>query len=165
MKRLSRGKLIWTISNLKGVTFMRHLSSFLLKLIVTTGVLWIVLGLFYNVTLTDILLTSFVLSAIAYIADVFVLPNVSNFWATIGDFGLAFVGIFLIGQVLFEGNFSIADASLISAVFIAIGEIFFHRYMKSKVIDDKEYTHPNDITISNRMQTEFSSELDEDVDK
>ena len=149
----------------KGEKIMKHLFSFLLKLILTTVILWIVLGIYYDVAINDILLTSFLLSAVSYIADVFVLPNVSNFWATIGDFGLAFVGIWLIGQVLFESNLSLSDASLISAVFIAVSEIFYHRYMKSKVINDREYTPPSDITISNRMQTEFSSELDEDNNK
>jgi hypothetical protein len=141
---------------------MRYLSAFLLKLILTTVILWVVLGIFYDVSLTDIFLTSFILSVVAYIADVYVLPNVSNFWATIGDFGLAFVGIWLLGQVLFERNFSLADASLISAVIIAVGEIFYHRYMKDKVNNDKNYASPREITISNRMQTEFSTEIEKD---
>ncbi len=37
--------------------------------------------------------------------------------------------------------------------------------MKTKVINDKEYTPMRDNTISNRMQTEFSSELDEDQER
>lgn len=144
---------------------MKHLSSFLIKLIMTTLILWVVLGIFFDVTLSDILLTSFILSTVSFITDVFILPNVSNLWATIGDFGLALVGVWLIGQGLFEGNFSLSDASLISAAIIALGEIFFHYYMKSRVIDRKQYSAPNTITLTNRMQTEFSRELQEEEEE
>jgi predicted Kef-type K+ transport protein len=126
-------------------------------------VLWIVLGMVYEVSLNDILLTSFIISAVAYMIDIYILPSVSNFWATIADFGLAFAGIWITVQYLSEANISLADASLISALIIAVGEYFYHRYMKKQILDDTVSTSPKDLKISqNRMQTEFSSDLDED---
>lgn len=139
---------------------MKHIIPLLIKFVLISAVLWVVLGLFYDVSIGDILLISISLSVISYLGDIFVLPNVSNFWATIGDFGLSFVGIYLLGQVFIDENINLADASLISALFIAIGEIIFHRYMKSKFEEDEIMTLPKDFSIS-RMQTEFSSELDE----
>jgi Protein of unknown function (DUF2512) len=128
-----------------------------------TVVLWIILGMVYEISLNDILLTSFILSAVAYMIDIYILPSVSNFWATIADFGLAFAGIWITVQYLSEANISLADASLISALIIALGEYFYHRYMKKQILDDTVSTSPKDLKISqSRMQTEFSSELDED---
>ncbi|WP_047982220.1 YndM family protein [Ornithinibacillus contaminans] len=141
---------------------MNYVTSFILKFIMTTVILWIILGLFYDVSFLNILLTSIILSVISYIADVYILPYVSNFWATIADFGLAFAGIWIIAEFFYAANDSFADAALISAIFIAVGEYFFHRYMKSQVIDDRVSTSPSTLNISNkRMQTEFSSELDD----
>lgn len=139
---------------------MKHVIPLLIKFVLITAVLWVVLGLFYDVSIGDLLLTSIILSVVSYLGDVFVLPNVSNFWATIGDFGITFVGIWLVGQLFIEENINLADASLISAFFIALGEIIYHRYMKNKFAENDIMTLPSDFSIS-RMQTEFSSELDE----
>ncbi|MEN2767382.1 YndM family protein [Ornithinibacillus xuwenensis] len=142
---------------------MKYVTSFLLKFIMIAIVLWIVLGMVYEVSLNDILLTSFIMSAVAYMIDIYILPSVSNFWATIADFGLAFAGIWITVQYLSEANISLADASLISALIIAVGEYFYHCYMKKQILDDTVSTSPKDLKISqNRMQTEFSSDLDED---
>jgi hypothetical protein len=138
---------------------MKHATSFFIKLLITTVILWIVLGIFFDVSFGDILLTSIILSAVAYLGDRFILPNVDNFWATIGDFGLSFISIYIIGQFLFERNISIADAALLSALFIAVGEIFYHRYMKDRVLNNKESYHPEKIRTPSRMLTEFSSEI------
>ncbi|GGA80965.1 hypothetical protein GCM10008025_25380 [Ornithinibacillus halotolerans] len=140
---------------------MRHVTPFLIKFAMTTVILWIVLGIFYNASIGNILIISLLLSIISYIADVFVLPNVSYFWATIGDFGLAFIGIWFLGNYVFEGTTAVEDAALISAAIIAIGEILFHRYMKQNVFEDIKLVTPRELAISNRLQTEFSKELDE----
>ncbi|WP_010098673.1 YndM family protein [Ornithinibacillus scapharcae] len=139
---------------------MKHVIPLLIKFVLITAVLWVVLGIFYNVSIGDIFLTSIILSVVSYLADVFVLPNVSNFWATIGDFGLTFLGVWLLGQLFIGENTNLADASLISAFFIALGEILYHRYMKRKFAENEFITLPKDYSIT-RMQTEFSSELDE----
>ena len=143
---------------------MKYAISFLFKFIMTTTILWIVLGLFFNVSLGDILLTSIIFSAGAYLGDVFILPNVDNFWAVLGDFGLAFVGIYVLGFWLFEPQVSLDDASLFSALFIALSEIFYHRYMKQQIIREKVIDTPRKTITSTRMQTEFSKELNESED-
>ncbi|GIO25927.1 YndM family protein [Ornithinibacillus bavariensis] len=143
---------------------MKYVPSFIIKILFTTVALWFILGMFYGVSLGDILLISFILSTVAYLGDAFILPNVSNFWATIGDFGLAFVGIYLLGLIFIDRNIQLADDSLLSGIVIAACEIFFHRYMKRNVIEYEENQEiSRSITIpQHKLQPEISKELDEE---
>jgi Protein of unknown function (DUF2512) len=148
---------------LKGAVKMKYVFSFIIKFVITTVALWIVLGMFYDVSFGDIFLISFILSAVAYVGDVFILPNVSNFWATIGDFGLAFVGIYLLGQVLIDRNIQLADAALFSGIVVAAFEILFHRYIRSVIQEYETQDFSRTITIPHhKLQPEFSKELDEE---
>jgi uncharacterized membrane protein YvlD (DUF360 family) len=149
---------------LKGAVKMKFVFPFIIKFVITTVALWVVLGMFYDVSFGDIFLISFILSAVAYVGDIFILPNVSNFWATIGDFGLAFVGIYLLGQVIIDRNIQLADAALFSGIVVAAFEILFHRYIRRSVIQEYE-TKDFSQTINiphHKLQPEFSKELDEE---
>ena len=130
------------------------------------AVLWIVLGWFYGVSFTDILITSVVLTVVAYVADVFLLQSVGNVLAAIMDFVMAMAIIWLIGSYLYEGPISLGTASFISALIITIGELLFHRYMKNQIgekpssgNEGKGYYQQTDL------RTEFGSEVDVDAAK
>lgn len=144
---------------------MDYIKPFIIKLVLTTAILWIVLGLIYQVNLMNILVISSILSTLAFLGDIFILPSVRNFWATIGDFGLSFVGIYILGLWLTADSIFLTDAALISAVGIAIGEIFYHRYLKDNIFHDETRSSPQNIRTFTDMRTEFSKELDNPDDK
>ncbi|WP_156288582.1 DUF2512 family protein [Oceanobacillus salinisoli] len=135
---------------------MRYFTAFIMKFVLTTAILWIVLGLFYGVTFGEILTTSILLSAAAFAGDVFLLPRIGNVLAVIGDFVLAYLGIWALGNAMFAFNIPVESAAFIAALIIAICEIFFHRYMKSQVFAGLE----KDFMRSHHMQTEYSEEID-----
>lgn len=135
---------------------MDHIKALITKFVMCTAVLFVVLSLFYGVDFGDVLLISVVLTIVSYLGDVYVLPNTSNAVATSADLGLAFVIIWLIGGGIIEENIPIVIASIISAAVIAVGEIFFHMYMKRNVLDDEPGANPGVSTQS--FSTEFASD-------
>ncbi|MFC4022483.1 YndM family protein [Oceanobacillus longus] len=140
---------------------MKHTTPLLIKFIMTTAVLWIVLGLFFGVTFGDILATSVVLTAVAYLGDLYIMPRIGNTAATIGDFALAWVVIWLIGSTMYGEPISLGTAAFISAITIAAGEIFYHRYLKKSVFENEKDRESKIAYFPNRFQTEFSTEIDE----
>ncbi|WP_449341005.1 DUF2512 family protein [Streptomyces canarius] len=78
---------------------MQYTRAFLIKLAVTVGVLFIVLGLFFDVSFTDILIIGIVLTILAFVGDLTVLPKVGNMIAATGDLILAFFSCMGIGFV------------------------------------------------------------------
>ncbi|ASN06011.1 YndM family protein [Virgibacillus necropolis] len=135
---------------------MEHVKALLMKFVMCTAVLFVVLSLIYGVDFGDVLLISLVLTGVSYLGDVYVLPNTSNTVATLADLGLAFIIIWLFGGNIIEENIPIIMASLISAVVIAAGEMFFHMYMERNVLEE---TNQREKGINNReFSTEFSSD-------
>lgn len=140
---------------------MKMGSALILKFIMITVVLWIVLGLF-GVSLTNILLISIVLTIVSLIGDMVVFPKVGNVSATIGDFVLSLVVIWLMGSFLFAESVPLGMAAFVSAIIISVGEFVFHKYLqksfftKEKAVPEKNFkSYPE-----NNMQTEFGSEVD-----
>ena len=141
---------------------MKFIKPLLVKFVMIMAVLWIVLGLF-GVSFTDILLTSIVLTGVSYIGDMFILPRVGNITATIADFGLAFVLIWLMGSILYEGPILLGLASLISSIIITGGEFIFHKYLQKQVFTEERVKLEDFGGYRQRnMQTEFGSELNVD---
>jgi len=137
---------------------MRHLKALLIKFIVISVVVLSMLPIFETASVTDILFISLLVTGIAYIiGDLFILRKFGNFSATLADFGLAFVSIWMLASFLIEAAYPIVIVSLFSAFFIAICEAFYHAYLIEKVFvhDEKE----SRMAIPNyRFQTEFSEE-------
>lgn len=133
-----------------------------------TLVLWIVLGAFFNVSFGDILITSILLTGAAFlIGDLFILPKFGNPVATIADFGLALLGVWLLGALLFDPAISLGAAALLSAIVIAIGEFFFHMYLQkqgsagqSQKNKEKSDTQNSASAVSTyKYQTEAGSDM------
>ncbi|GAA0591677.1 DUF2512 family protein [Virgibacillus siamensis] len=144
---------------------MDYVKALVIKLAMITAVLWVVLGGFYGVSLGDILLTSLLLTGVSFLGDMFLLPIFENASAALGDFGLTFAGVWILGIFLFEGDFSLGTASLISAAVIAVGEYFLHNYMENH--DLKDQTKVMDtmaISRQDKMQPEFGSDEDTEED-
>ncbi len=112
---------------------MKYITAFIVKLVMITAVLWIVLSLFFGVNFGDVLVTTIILTPIAFAGDVYVLPKIGNIMAVLGDFALCFVGIWFIGIYIFEGVFPLITASFLAALVISVGELIYHRYLRNNV--------------------------------
>jgi hypothetical protein len=138
------------------VFHLKHLRALAVKFLASLAVLYVILGLMYDMSFTNVLLISLVLGLASYvIGDLFLLPKTNNTIAALADFGLAFMIIWILGESLTYGE-SLLLPSLISAAGIALFEYFFHKYVARNVLEDggREYTNRN-----YQYQTEASEEL------
>lgn len=136
---------------------MEHLRSLAIKFIASFVVLYVILGLMYNMSLTNVILISLVLGVASYvIGDLFLLPRTNNTIATIADFGLAFMVIWLMGEGMTYGE-SLFTPSLIAAGGVALFEYFFHKYLTDSILEgEKDRNSPR---TNYQYQTEASEEL------
>ena len=148
---------------------MQYTKAFFIKLAMTIVVLWIVLGLFFGISFGNILLIGTILSVVAFVGDVFILPNVSNIFAVAADVVIAFFGVWALGTIFFGQNISVFAAAFFSALFIGIVEFFYHRYFRNHVIQPVQEQEPEKnqgYTYTPRvLQTEFSEDFDEGLEK
>lgn len=140
-------------------SFMQYTKAFFIKYGVTLAALILVLGLFFNAQLVDILIIGTVLTIIAFLGDMFILPNIGNIWAAFADFVIAFLGIWAMGSLLFEQdqNVSIMSASFLAALFVFGVELYYHRYLRYHVFVNVD--QPNNITRARKIQTEYVKEF------
>lgn len=141
---------------------MKHVKALAIKFVATLILLYIILGLFYDMSFSNVFLISLVLGISAYlIGDLFILSRTNNTIATIADMGLAFAIIWVMGSNLTYGN-SLFFPSLISAICLGVFEYFFHKYVNNHVIkfeEKSERIHSGNL----RYQTEASEELAPDI--
>lgn len=142
---------------------MKHVKALAIKFVSTLILLYIILGLFYDMSFSNVFLISLVLGISAYlIGDLFILSRTNNTIATIADMGLAFAIIWVMGSNLTYGN-SLFFPSLISAICLGVFEYFFHKYVYNHVINyegQSDRVHNGNL----RYQTEASEELTPDID-
>jgi uncharacterized BrkB/YihY/UPF0761 family membrane protein len=133
----------------EGGRTMEHAKALVIKFVMLAAVLGIILTGFFGVSFTDSLLISVVLTILAYIAgDLLIFRTTGdrsdqvrrNLIATISDAVLAFLVIWFMGNSLVASDNDIITASLISAIVIAAGEWFFHKYLDSHVFREKQRT-------------------------
>ena len=135
---------------------MKHMKNLAIKFISILAVLFIILGIFYDMSFGNVLSISVVLTLASYlIGDLLILRRTNNTMATISDFALAFLVIWLMGENLTYGD-SLIMPALIAAAGIALFETFFHKYVARQI--DEASDHQNRST-NLRYQTEASSEL------
>ncbi|MBA4495043.1 DUF2512 family protein [Paenactinomyces guangxiensis] len=119
---------------------MKHTFTLLIKFLFTSVVLYLILGLLFRVSYTNILLTSIAITVIGYLFDLFLMPRIGNLFSTITDFMVTAFIVWLFGTLLFDTDIAtyyykrntmpLFEVTTISALVIAAGEWFFHRYMK-----------------------------------
>ena len=135
---------------------MKHMKNLAIKFISILAVLFIILGIFYDMSFGNVLSISVVLTLASYlIGDLLIFRKTNNTMATIADFALAFLVIWLMGENLTYGD-SLIMPALIAAAGIALFETFFHKYVARQI--DEASDHQNRST-NLRYQTEASSEL------
>lgn len=117
---------------------MKHFAALLIKFVMVAVVLEIVLNLMTYLTFTDILLISLAVTILSYIiGDLLILPASNNTVATVTDFGLALVTIYMFNFILNVRLISFWNA-LVAAVVIGVGEWFFHKYLANSVFTERK---------------------------
>lgn len=131
---------------------MEHVKAIVMKFVMLAVVLGIILAAIFDFGFWDSMVIALVLTLIAYVlGDLMVFrgaadpaeQNKRNMMATIGDAILAFTVIWLMGMAM--GGENILWASIISAVVIAGGEWFFHKYLDKAVFG---YDHAAERTTT-----------------
>lgn len=134
---------------------MDHVKAIIIKFVMIAVVLGIVLTGIYDGEFGDTLLISAVLTIVAYvIGDLLIFRKAGddherhadhakrNTLATVADAVLTFFVVWLMGKSLFINDGDVLAASFISAIIIAAGEWFFHKYLDNHVFDEKhDRTH------------------------
>lgn len=138
---------------------MRHILRIVMKFIAAVVVLGIIDALGYDLGASDILGISAVLAIVSYVVgDLFILRVTNNTVATIADFALAFVILYLmIDNMTIEDD--VLSASLIGSIAITAFEIFFHRLLGREPGKQASNQRQNMQTGRPQFQTEASSEL------
>jgi hypothetical protein len=113
---------------------MNHINTLVIKYVVTALISEIVLGTFTDLSITEILLTSLVITVITYlIGDLLILSVFNNTIAAVADAGMCWLIIYLCNYVWPIRNISLLSA-LSAAVIIGIGEIFIHMYIEKNIL-------------------------------
>ncbi|GEN46397.1 hypothetical protein AHA02nite_21730 [Alkalibacillus haloalkaliphilus] len=139
---------------------MNHFKLILTKAIASFILLYVILGFGYQVTFANVLFITLILGAISYIiGDLLILLRTNNIVATISDFFLSFVVLYLMLGFIMPGG-PIFQASLIAAVGVTVFELFFHMFVKR----DYEESEQREVTEKRQqnyqLQTEVSDELE-----
>ncbi|PLT32114.1 DUF2512 family protein [Bacillus sp. V5-8f] len=135
---------------------MRHFRAISFKFISTLALMYIVLGVALGLAFPLVLLFTMTLIAVEYIiGDLVILRRTNNTVATIADFGMALVLIWLMTANLeaFRNPFY---AALVASLALAMFEYFFHRYVANHILspDLSSRSHP-----TTQFQTEASNEF------
>ncbi|BAM47452.1 YndM family protein [Amphibacillus xylanus] len=141
---------------------MAHIKLLSIKYAATLILLYLVLGIAYGISISQIIFVSLISLLIYYVGDIIILGRTNNFIATMFDLVANFVLIFsMLGLIKFGGDQLIA--AFISTIVLSFYEIFFHFY----VVDELNLRQDNIFTSSYDYLTEFSSEFDpifDDID-
>lgn len=138
---------------------MKHILRIVMKFIAAVVVLGIIDALGYDLGASDILGISAVLAIVSYVVgDLFILRVTNNTVATIADFALAFVILYLmIDNMTIEDD--VLSASLIGSIAITAFEIFFHRLLGREPGKQASNQRQTMQTGRPQFQTEAASEL------
>ncbi|WP_170289407.1 DUF2512 family protein [Metabacillus lacus] len=131
----------------------------LTKFLLTLTILFMILSLFFRVSIINTLIIGIVLTAVSYfIGDRLILPRAGNLIASIADLGLAFIVIMIMLNVLVPSPFfPHAGAAASAAVGITLGEIAVHYLFKPKnTADHSRYRYqPKEAGYSTESSEEF----------
>ncbi|MUK90196.1 DUF2512 family protein [Ornithinibacillus sp. L9] len=136
---------------------MKHAKTLGIKLVVNIIVVYSIFGIFGNASLINLFWISLLVTGIAYlIGDLVILPRYGNAIATLADFPLAFLSLWILGSLLLAVGTPIVTTSLFAAFFISVAEPLIHAYLESHDTATKSNRPP----IPTRLQTEFAEETD-----
>ncbi len=111
-----------------------YAKTFLIKFVMVTLVVWLVLGMYYEVSVMNVLLTSIALTVLGYIGDIFLMPRIGNVFATFGDFILGFLVVYGMGALLYP-DIPLGTAAFVISLILSIGEMWLHQYIQMHVFE------------------------------
>ncbi|WP_409252887.1 DUF2512 family protein [Bacillus sp. SCS-153A] len=130
---------------------LEHVKALAIKFVMITVVLGVILTGIFGVEVADMLTVSLVLTLGAYIlGDLMVFKRLNgdqtkrNTVAVLADAGLAFVLLWFMGTSMFPEQ-NVILSSLISAIVLAAGEWFFHKYLDNEIFNDGRSYHTDPI--------------------
>lgn len=136
---------------------MKHVIAFAVKGIASLVLLYLILGMMFGMSFGNVLFITLVLGMVTYIiGDMLILPRTNNLVASVADFGLALMVIWLMSSVLPNGG-NLFSMSLISSLGVALFEFFYHKYISNNVINNSQTSQNYSGNL--RFQTEASEEL------
>lgn len=138
---------------------MDHIKALGIKFIVISVTVFSLFGIFYDATLSNLFWISLLVTGISYlIGDLFILRKFGNITASIADFPLAFLSLWVLGSLFLAEGIPIVTISVLAAFFITCCEPFIHGYIENRFADGDER---EDLRSLNQLQTEFSEETNE----
>ncbi|MBY7142645.1 YndM family protein [Virgibacillus sp. NKC19-3] len=138
---------------------MKHVTALGIKFLITATVIYSLLSIFDVASISEMFLVSlFITGGMYIIGDLILLPRFGNAIASMADFGLATIVVWLLSLVFIGPDFPVFTVSLFAGFFIAACEAVFHIYMQEKVLPSTT-TEPAAFNASPaQMQVEFSEE-------
>jgi hypothetical protein len=113
---------------------MKHLTALVIKFVLAAVVTEIILGLYSDLSLREILLVSLAITVITYlIADLLILYVFNNTVAAVADAGLCWMIIYLANYMWPARDVPLL-AGLAAAAVIGIGEVFLHIYIENNIL-------------------------------
>lgn len=140
---------------------MKYFTSFIMKFVIVTAILWVLLGWIFNIDFGNVLIISIIVTIVSFITDITILPKTGNTIASILDFIVIIALVWFFGALLFEEDVAEPSVALVSSLAITICEVFYHRYLRNFVfekVDDQRSVEP-----TRYLQTELAKEFDPDI--
>ncbi|MBP1948644.1 YndM family protein [Virgibacillus litoralis] len=138
---------------------MDHLKALGLKFVAISITVFSIFGIFYDATLYNLFWISLLVTGISYlIGDLFILRKFGNVTASFADFPLAFLSLWILGNLFLAEGIPIITISIMVAFFITCCEPFIHGFIQERFADGDER---EDSRSLNQLQTEFSEETNE----
>ncbi len=137
----------------------KTMSALLIKFVLTLGAAWAAFSLFGDSTFTFVLTLAIAGTLLNYlIGDLFVLPNMGNIIASLGDGLLAVITAYVVAGFAYLR--ATTTAFVVFGVLVAVAEFFFHMYLLKS-----DEVAPNTKTqVNNRNQPTFNMEVGNEFD-
>lgn len=126
---------------------MNHTYQVLIKFLYVTFILYIILGVIYDVDYSSILFVSITLTLIGYAGDLLLLPRIGNLFTTLSDTVLSYLIVWFIGTYFFDIDIGLQNykanhvplfqISLAVSLVYSVVEWFYHRWF-FKILGKKE---------------------------
>lgn len=139
---------------------MKHIIALASKIAFTLALLYVILDRVYHASFLSVMFIALFLGFVSYLSgDMLVLPRTNNITASLADFGLSFVILWVFVLTQTRNDFSPFGAALLSAACLTVFEYFFHRYLLKNVLDEnfRNELSARDNTL--QYQTEAADEL------
>ncbi|MEN1966754.1 YndM family protein [Lentibacillus sp. N15] len=143
---------------------MQHLKALGLKFLAIAFTIYTIFGIFTGAGWVNLFWISLFVTVISYlIGDMIILRQFGNITATIADFALTFLSLFILGGLFLHATIPIITTSILSAFFISCVEPFIHGYIVNRFSPD-DYER-KDWRTMNQLQTEFGEETNKNTIK